>query len=344
MATRWGRVAWIGAFVLVALPVQQLRPQEAFAGADGPPPPLPHADPSVTSTLVHQSAMVHVFDTTSLVAPGARPPYVNDHTLVQAKDGAWHLFGIFHPEPMTPDDSEHDFVHAVAKEPDPARWEHGSFDAVPEPHRIALHADRSIGETHLWAPHVVAWEGRYIMVYQGGGKNDYRASIRLAESDDLYRWTRLDDLPAFEDICEARDPMLVHREGAWVVHYTRCDSVTKKLSGVAYRLSHDLVHWSEPRMVMTQEHLPATSNAAYAESPFVFERGGFFWLSLTSYPQEWDATMLYRSPVPTSFPDTPYTRLRAHAAEWIFDRHGDAWLTHAGPGQRGVWLSKVDGL
>ena len=54
------------------------------------------------------------------------------------------------------DDLEVDFVHAVAEERDPARWVAGSFEAAAEPYRIALHADRSLGETHLWAPHVVA--------------------------------------------------------------------------------------------------------------------------------------------------------------------------------------------
>lgn len=282
--------------------------------------------------------MVHVFDTTSL--PGG-PYYVNDHTLVQAPDRAWHLFGIFHTEPMGAD-TEVDFIHAVAKEPDPARWVAGSFDAAPEPFRTALRADRSIGETHLWAPHVVAWEGRWLMIYQGGGRDDYHASMRIAESDDLYRWKRIGDVPLFEDFCEARDPMLVRREGAWALYYSRCDSITRKLSGVAYRLSPDLAHWSEPRMALTMVGSPATSNAAFAESPFVFERGGFFWMSVTAYPLAWDATLVYRSPVPSAFPDAPFTRLRGHAAEWVFGTRGELWMTHAGPGQRGVWMSSVE--
>lgn len=284
--------------------------------------------------------MVHLFDTTSL--PGG-PYYVNDHTLVRGPDGAWHMFGIFHHEPFG-DGAEVDFIHAVAREHDPARWGEGSFEAALEPYRIALHADVSAGETQLWAPHIVAWNGRYLMVYQGGGPDEDHRSIRLAESEDLYRWTRVGSVPMFEDFCEARDPMLVRREGAWALYYTRCESMAGRHSGVAYRLSHDLVHWSEPRMALTLERSTPMSNSGFTESPFVFEHGGSYWLSVSAYPLAWDATLLYRSSVPSSFPDAPYTRLRSRAAEWVFGNRGELWLTHAGPSQRGVWMSPVKGL
>jgi hypothetical protein len=181
------------------------------------------------------------------------------------------------------------------------------------------------------------------MIYQGGGPDDYRASIRLAESDDLYRWTRVGDLPLFEDFCVARDPMLVRRDDLWAVYYTRCDSTERKASGVAYRVSHDLVRWSEPRMVLTLPETPPTSNSAFTESPFVFERGGYWYMSVDAYPLAWDATLVYRSRAPFAFPEEPFTRMRAHAAEWVFEGER-VWLTHAGPGQRGVWISRVTGL
>jgi Glycosyl hydrolases family 43 len=299
------------------------------------------ADPSSSICgSLEQGAMTHVFDTSGLPGP---LHYVNDHTLIQARDGSWHLFGIFHAEPMG-DDTEFDFVHAVAVEPDPAKWEEGAFRAAPEPYTIALRADKRVGESHLWAPHVIAAEGRYWMVYQGGGKNDDHASIRLAESDDLYRWSRVGDIPLFEDFCEARDPMLSRRGDAWSIYYTRCESLSRKISGVAERTSRDLVHWSEPRMALTLGESTPTTNSAFTESPFVFERGGFFYLSVTSYPLAWDATMLYRSRSPHAFADVPFTRIRAHAAEWVFGKGDRAFVTHAGPGQRGVWLSPVLGI
>jgi hypothetical protein len=262
---------------------------------------------------------------------------------VRAADGTWHLFGIFHAEPIG-DDSEVDFVHAVADERDPARWGDGTFVPAPAPYMIALHADRSVGETHLWAPHVIAADGRWLMVYNGGGEGDDHASIRLAESDDLYRWTRTGRVPLFEDFCAARDPMLVRRGETWVLYYTRCESLSRKVSGVAYRQSRDLAHWTEPRMALVLGDSTVMSNSGYTESPFVFERGGFTYLSVTSYPVAWDATFVYRSRSPYAFPDAPFTRVRAHAAEWVATSGGRVFATHAGPGQRGVWISKIDGF
>jgi hypothetical protein len=282
--------------------------------------------------------MTHVFDTRSV--PGG-PWYVNDHSLVQGPGGAWHLFGIFHREPMLPDDSESDFIHAVAEEPDPAKWVDGSFLPARDP--IALRADRARGETHLWAPHVVAAGDRYVMIYQGGGSDDDHASFRVAESEDLDRWTRRSAV-AFEDFCNARDPMLVRHDAVWHVYYTRCESLAHKISGVAHRASKDLVHWSEPQMALTAASSAPTSNSAFTESPFVFERKGAWYMSVTAYPVEWDVTLLYRSRSPLAFEDAPFARLRAHAGEWIFDRRGRAYITHAGPGQYGVWLATVDGL
>jgi hypothetical protein len=313
---------------------------EALAGGVAAPPPEAPPDPEGRSALLDQGRMAHVFDT-SLVPGG--PYYVNDHTFVRGPDGGWHLFGIFHREPIG-EDTEYDFVHAVAQESDPAKWGAEAFVPAPEPYTKALHVDPTIGETHLWAPHIVSAEGRYWMIYQGGGEDGDRASIRLAESDDLYRWQRVGSAPLFEDFCVARDPMLVRREGAWALYYTRCDSTARRESGVAYRLSHDLVHWSEAHMALTLGETPPLANSGFTESPFLFEQDGSYYLSVSSYPLAWDATMLYRSPVPFAFPSTPFTRLRAHAGEWLRAPSGRMFLSHAGPGQRGVWIGSVTGF
>jgi hypothetical protein len=298
----------------------------------------PHEEPSPACAPLAHGAWIHLFDTASLAGG---PWYVNDHTLVQSPDGVWHLFGIFHHEPVD-GEAEVDFIHALSDEPDLATWKDGTFHAAPGELAIALTADRSLGETHLWAPHVVAAEGRWFMIYQGGGADGDHASIRLAESDDLYRWRRSSSLPLFEDFCVARDPMLVRRGPLWSLYYTRCDSKLRRLSGVAHRTSPDLLRWSEPTMVLTLGEATARPDSGYTESPFVFERGDYHYLSVTSYPIDWDTTLVYRSHDPCSFPDAPIGRLRAHAAEWLFDGRGQAYATHAGPGQRGVWISRID--
>jgi hypothetical protein len=340
MARSWGRTAICIATIIFAL-LPRGGELEAIAGDSSPFEPTPPPDPGAMSAVLSQGRMVHVLDTSS--RPGG-PHYVNDHSLIQASDGSWHLFGIFHREPFG-EDTEIELIHAVAGEPDPARWEAGAFTPAPQPYATALRADPTIGETHLWAPHVVSTEGRYWMIYQGGGPDGDRASMRLAESDDLYRWTRVGQVPLFEDVCVARDPMLLRRDGTWVLYYTRCESIGHRISGVAYRASNDLVHWSDPSMALTLGDTQPLPNSGFTESPFVFERGGYYYLSVSSYPVAWDATMVYRSPAPLAFPSVPFTRLRAHAAEWVASKDGKSvFMTHAGPGQGGVWLAPIEGL
>lgn len=352
MASSWGRF-WVGAVLLavVAVPQGFNGGGEAHAAADSALRiPMSPPDPDAMSATLEQGYMLRVFDTAS-IAPTlgedvelVGTTYVNDHTFVQAKDGAWHLFGIWHREPFAPDE-EHDFVHAVAREPDPAKWDEGAFEIAARPWAVALHADTRIGETHIWAPHVVAAEGRYWMTYQGGGADRDRSSIRIAESADLYQWNRVGQIPLFEDICEARDPMVVRKDDLWVMYYTRCDSPMTRASGVAYRVSRNLVQWGEPHMVLTLDGSPHISNSGYTESPFAFERNGYHYLSVTSYPLAWDTTMLYRSPAPFAFPEAPFSRLRGHAGEWVESANGKRmFFSHAGPGQRGVMLSEIRGL
>ena len=101
-------------------------------------------------------------------------------------------------------------------------------------------------------------------------------------------------VPIFEDVCVARDPMLVRRDGAWALYYTRCASTEHRVSGVAYRLSRDLVHWSEPRLALSLADTAPMPNSGFTESPFVFQRNGYYYLSVSSYPIAWDATVVMR--------------------------------------------------
>src|SRR5687767_14949203 len=120
VVSRRGPIGWGALLVFIALPIHLsgLTEEEAIAGG-APAVAVAPPDPDATCTTVEQAPMVHVFDTRSMEGP---PTYVNDHTLVQGPDGTWHLFGIFHREPMGAD-TEIDFVHAVANERDPAKWE-----------------------------------------------------------------------------------------------------------------------------------------------------------------------------------------------------------------------------
>ncbi|MCX5789847.1 MAG: family 43 glycosylhydrolase [Elusimicrobia bacterium] len=276
--------------------------------------------------------------------PGG-PFYINDHTLARAPDGRWHLFGIFHHELADPL-NEVDFVHARAPAGDPAGWSGNDFVIGQGTAGVALSVDRSLGETHLWAPHVAKNGNEYVMAFHSGGPDD-DSQIKIAHSADLETWQRRPLKPIFTDICTARDPMLFKAGDLWVLYYTRCDGIKTRLNGVAYRTSTDLENWSEPAMALTLTKAPPLPNSGYTESPFVFERGGWYYLSATSYPVEYDATFLYRSRSPFSFGDAAVAKFKSHAAEWVEGGddpgHGPLFITHAGWGQGGVWLSPVTG-
>ena len=302
----------------------------------------------VRPAITQNQSFTRIFDTRTLTeAPQSGPHYVNDHSMIRDAQGKWHLYGIFHQDPFLPGD-ENDFVHATTVQDsrlaDPAQWSWDSFEYTG----IALRTQPRIGETHIWAPHIVRDGDRYIMAYHAGGPDNHRVRMQLAESRDLATWTRLQPTPTFEDICMARDPMLRKQGTLWIMYYTRCDARGSEKSGVAYRTSFDLVTWSAPAMALTLTGTPSMFNSGYTESPFVFERGGWFYLSVTSYPIDWDASFVYRSRSPFHFEPTPIARLRTHAPEWVaenddFER-GDLFVTHCGPGQGGVWLSAIDGL
>ncbi|WP_438036550.1 DUF2961 domain-containing protein [Sorangium sp. So ce204] len=290
-----------------------------------------------------QGPAVEIFDSENL--PGG-PFYVNDHSMIQLADGRWILTGIFHREPYRPDD-EREFVLATAPGPGPVSWMGSVSPSLTlAPERSSIHALSD--ERWIWAPHVVRdRDGSLVMIFHVGTHDPDRSGFRIARSRDGFTWSR-EGGTLFEDICVARDPMLARLGDLWVVYYTRCASIASPLSGVAYRTSLDLFHWSPPAMALTLGPETAMRNSGYTESPFVFERKGWFYLTLTSYPVDYDATFVYRSRSPFAFPPRAVARLRAHAAEWVAEggdfASGRLFFTHAGAGKGGVFLQELLGL
>ncbi|AUX45152.1 hypothetical protein SOCE26_066330 [Sorangium cellulosum] len=292
--------------------------------------------------LTHGPA-VEILDTDHLPEGAA---YVNDHTTIQLRDGRWMLTGIFNAEGQPPE-TERVFVLATAPGPGPARWHDAaapSFSLAPERFSTRALAD----ERWIWAPHVVHdRDGSLVMIFHVGTPDPDRSGFRIARSRDGFTWTR-EAGTLFEDICVARDPMLVRLGELWVVYYTRCASLASRQSGVAYRTSTDLARWSPPAMALTLGPETAMHNSGHTESPFVFARQGWFYLTITSYPVDYDATFVYRSRSPFSFPPHAVARLRAHAAEWVGEGGslgaGRLFFTHAGRGKGGVFLQELFGL
>ena len=265
----------------------------------------------------------------------SNPAYLNDHTVFQAADGQWHLIGITHdkvlggklPVPW----AEEEFAHATA----PALA--GPWTALP---RI-LQVDRKLGETHVWAPHVVSHAGLYYCFYAGGGGH-WDAMINLATSSDLMTWTRYPADPLFRDFYDARDPMVLQDGDRWVLYYTKTYSREERLSTVAFRTSDDLVRWSEPGFAFIERTLPATlANSQYTESPFVAGYRGLYYLFLCTPDLNYKATRVFVSADPLHFEEADeITTLAAHAGEVV--RDGERfYLAHAGWFYDGLYLAEL---
>lgn len=287
-----------------------------------------------------------IFDTRYL---RKEPHYVNDHALFlenknSLEESIWHLIGIYHHEPIGSSE-EIEFVHAVSSYQIPFK-EKEQFQLAKK--GIAMTADPDLKENHIWAPHIVRAKflnkERYVMVYHGGFSDNNESRMRLAYSDNLNDWTKLEK-PLFSDVCVARDPMLLKVGDLWAMYYTRCNNIYDQKSGVAVRTSYDLINWSAPTMALVLDDTLPMFNSGFTESPFVFKRGDSYYLSVTSYPVAYNASFLFKSDTPFFFANNRIARLAAHAPEWVTDlKDGSLYMTHCGAGQSGVWTYPVYGL
>ena len=265
----------------------------------------------------------------------SNPSYINDHTVFQAEDGKWHLIGITHqkvlggklPVPW----AEEEFIHATA----PAL--EGPWTVWPP----ILPADHKLGETHVWAPHVVKSGGKYFCFYAAGGGH-WTSMINLALSADAMTWTRDPGNPLFRDFYDARDPMVLQDGERWIMYYTKTFSRQERLSTVAYRTSDDLHRWSDSNFAYVVRSLPATlPNSQYTESPFVVLYRGMYYLFMCTTDLGYQATRVFVSKDPLHFDEADeVTTLIAHCAEVVQD--GERYyLTHAGWYYDGLYLADL---
>lgn len=264
-------------------------------------------------------------------SPSAEEPwYINDHTLIRAADGRWHVFGIWHPEPAAPLD-ETMFLHASAGDLKGAEW------TVHDP---VLHARTELGETHVWAPHVIHHDGRYWMFYAGGTEDHTAYRMILATSEDVFTWIPHEQI-LFEDGFDARDPMVLHDGERWLMYYT-CNSAPEGgFHQVGVRTSEDLLSWSEPAVAYR-----STVSGTYGgptESPFVVPTDGG-WILFVCESTQYDRTLAYFSTDPLRFEDSAQidVELDEHCAEIVADPgDGRTWITGGGWGRGGLSIREL---
>ncbi|MGP9538004.1 glycosyl hydrolase family 32 [Brachybacterium sp. AOP43-C2-M15] len=259
-------------------------------------------------------------------SPSAEEPwYINDHTLIRAADGRWHVFGIWHREPAAPLD-ETLFLHASAADLTGAPW------TIHDP---VLPARSELGETHVWAPHVIRHEDRYWMFYAGGTRDHTAYRMTLATSEDLVTWTPHEPV-LFEDGFDARDPMVLREGGRWLLYYTRTSTPEGGRHQVAVRTSEDLVTWSAPSVAY--ESAESGTVGGPTESPFVIRAGGGFVLFVCE-STEYDRTLARFSHDPLRFEDSGRidVDLDEHCAEIVADGVS-TWITGGGWGRGGLTI------
>lgn len=259
--------------------------------------------------------------------------YINDHAFIKDASGTWHMFGITDTEPHHAG-GEQTFAHATA----PALTGPWTRQAP------ALTASPSYGETFLWAPSVLKSGNTYYMFYAGGGSDAANSAINVATSTDLFTWTRSPAGPLFRDGYLARDPQVVKIGTQWVMYYTATDDPaggSASTNIVAYRTSTDLLNWSTRKTAFSD---PA--QGYITESPQLVAYGGSYYLFVGPRGPA-DAAgnpgaSVYKSSDPFQFDRNQWVgHLKAHAPEVVQDSDGSWYVSHAGWGEQGLWLSPL---
>lgn len=253
-----------------------------------------------------------------LFTPKRTGCYVNDHCVVRAHDGRWHVFGITKATPDVDPQNERWFCHGAG--PSLATGE------FKERGRVCDFGGRA------WAP-TVAFDGtRWVMLW---GPDRLRAAV----SDD----ERLDDW--HEVPCSLvggplqgvlRDGMLFRLDDdSWLLYST---GKRGRAGAVSVCVSENLLDWRFVRFALrTPESAPANPPWAATESPFVFRHDGSYWLSVTyttslGGPAEYHNTLLFRSNDPFEFgtysgddAGEVAAKLYAHAPEYLVDPDTGRW-------------------
>lgn len=284
------------------------------------------------------SPFVHLYDPGTSRGQAGQHWYTNDHAVFRGTDGLWHATGICGVRPAEPFTGEQVFFHARGESLAVGGWQEcpPSLTARPE-----------LGEQFLWAPHVVHDGQRYVMAYAAGGLpvtpehpmgSCDHYGLYFAHSEDGVTWNRHPLNPLFRDPGHARDPMLLRVGDGWLLYSTSVVGETDRRGAVRLRRSPDLEHWSGARVVNVQEG--PHDFGRDAESPFVVEREGVFYLFVCRAMSSYRDTRVYASRDPTRF-EQEVARLDVHAAEVVQD--GDDWyITDTGWDRHGLYAARLE--
>ena len=265
--------------------------------------------------------------------------YVNDHSLIRALDGSWHLFGITRDDPAILPDKERWFTHGKGRQLI-------SADGFQE---IGIVCDNGV---RAWAPSVVTDGKRYYMYYGP-------APTRFATSDELSHWMenpiQLQGCPL--DAAHRDHMVFKLDEKTWLMYAT---GIKDGCAVISVFESNDLVTWRFLKYALRNSaRSPIHAPWGTTESPFVIKRDGWFYLFLTHTNCEkgnYHNTLVFCSTDPLEFgefsgdsaADPILARLHAHAPEIVQDDDGNWYITTCGwrnfntPIEGGVAIARLE--
>ncbi|MDR1733337.1 MAG: family 43 glycosylhydrolase [Oscillospiraceae bacterium] len=248
-----------------------------------------------------------------LLKPEQYGNYVNDHSLILAHDGNWHLFGIT------------SFGGGPAKE---RYFVHGITSSLDKPMREAgVCIDNG---TRAWAPAVFAKDGLYYMYYGP-------SPTKLNVSWDLGEWMGYDGIQmrGMPPLCAHRDHFVLELDDGTYLMYLV--GTRNRFSCVSVFESKDLFVWDFAGYALTSSgNAPLNPPWGAFESPYVVKKDGLYYLFIMytdSGHETYEQTFVITSEDPRRFgnytgdnhEELVLTTLQSHAGEVVYDAKGKQW-------------------
>lgn len=256
-----------------------------------------------------------------LFRPVKHCSYVNDHTVILGADGRWHLYGCCQKDTAVNPEMERYFCHGRGK-PGGRVWE--------EMEECGPAVDHG---TRAWAPGAVRVGDSHYLFYGP-------APTSMAHSIDCQHWMGNDVRMVGTPVDGAhRDHMVMRlNEDTWLMYAV---GIRKGTGCVSVHVSNDLREWRFVQYALTTSpEAPLRPAWGAMESPYVVRVGGRWYLFVTytdCSKETYEQTLVFASHSPYDFgeyrggDDGVVARLKAHAAEVLYDpTGGDWWLTAAG--------------
>ncbi len=263
---------------------------------------------------------------------------VNDFSICN-DNGHWHMVGITHPTPpnFTDEydpgtqvhDAENMLFHCTAEGKTMAEIMRDGAFLDKEKILYPKERENEIPECH--APHVLKDNNGGFNIFYGP------RYMRVANTKDFCNFERR---VLFEDGQSARDPFVFFEDGKYYFMY----AVENRID---YRTTTDLVNFSEAKTLQVTPWCNAFEGIAGAapESPFMFKRKGYYYLSWAIWDNRAGCydhrTFVYGARTLEGLKNTaPIAMLPAHAGEWYFDESGDYLLSAFYP-QNGISIARI---